>query len=345
MSARLAHAFSRDWTYFRVQSAGTVRPMNRALLLLTLTLAACGPVDSDAIVSVVDGTPEYDDVAASLRMPSEDRPETVDVGSWNVEWFGSTEDGPLDEAVQQANVKNVIKQTNLDLLGLVEVVSEEAFKTLLAGLPAYDGLLVTDPRVVNGANYYYSGEQKVALLFKRRFTVDSARVVVTEQSYAFAGRPPMEVHLSFSEDGKPRTLVVLVAHFKAMANYDGYTRRITAANALKQYLDATYPTRWVLVVGDFNDDIDVSTYQRKESPFAAFVNDTAYRFTTDALSAAGTSTTSNFSSTIDHHLATDDLARRFIAGSAKVLRPETWVADYALKTTDHYPVVTRYDLR
>ena len=35
----------------------------------------------------------------------------------------------------------------------------------------------------------------------------------------------MEVKLSFPEDGAPRTLVVLVAHFKAMANVDGYTRR------------------------------------------------------------------------------------------------------------------------
>lgn len=43
-------------------------------------------------------------------------------------------------------MKNVLKQTNLDLVGLVEVVDEAAFKTLLAGLPAYDGLLVTDPR-------------------------------------------------------------------------------------------------------------------------------------------------------------------------------------------------------
>lgn len=322
--------------------------MNRALLLLlTLTLAACGPDESNAVVNVAaDSTPEYDDVAAELRMPNEDRPETVDVGSWNLEWFGSVENGPTDETLQQRNALNVIKQTNLDLVGLVEVVSEDAFKKLLAGMPAYDGILVTDPRVVNGATSYSANEQKVALLFKRRFTVDSAKLVVTEQSYAFAGRPPMEVHLSFTEDGAPRTLVVIVAHFKAMANYDGYTRRITAANALKYYLDNTYSNRWVLTVGDFNDDIDVSTYQRKVSPFAPFVSDsTHYRFTTDALSVAGTSTTANFSSTIDHHLATSSLARRFVEGSAKVVKPEAWVTGYATNTSDHYPVITRYDLR
>lgn len=319
--------------------------MNRTLLVLAFTLTACGPLDADSAAQFVDGTPEFDDTTAALRMPSEDRPETVDIGSWNVEWFGAPDDGPMDEAAQQANVKSVLKQTNLDLVGLVEVVSVEAFHTLLAGLPAYDGLLVTDPRVSGGAASYSAREQKVALLFKRRFTVDSARVVMTEASYAFAGRPPLEVKLSFSEDGAPRTLVVLVAHFKAMANSDGYTRRTNAAVALKAYLDATYPSRWVLVVGDLNDDIDRSTYQGKPSPFAPFVNDPAYRFTTDALSAAGTATTATFSSTIDHHLATDDLARRFVEGSAKVLRPEAWVPHYVERTSDHYPVLTRYDLR
>jgi len=320
--------------------------MNKSLLLWVLTLAACGPLENDAVASFTDTTPEYDDVAASLRMPNEDKADTVDVGSWNVEWFGAPDDGPTDEAQQQLNVKKVLKETNLDLVGLVEVVNEDAFKTLLAGLPAYDGLLVTDPRVVGGTTSYSAREQKVALLYKKRFTVDSARVVVTEQSYAFGGRPPMEVHLSFSEGGAPRTLVVLVAHFKAMANLDGYTRRITAANALKLFLDQTYPTRWVLVVGDLNDDIDVSTYQHKTSPFAPFVADSAnYRFTTDALTTAGISTTAKFSSTIDHHLATNELGRRFVEGSAKVLRPDGWVTDYVLKTSDHYPVVTRYDLR
>src|SRR5688500_6985932 len=118
----------------------------------------------------------------------------------------------------------------------------------------------------------------------------------------------MEVTLSFTEDGRARTLVVLVAHFKAMANRDGYERRLAAAAALKEFLDTEYPTRWVLVVGDLNDDIDASTYAGRPSPFAPLVDDPGYRFTTDTLTDSGISTTVTFSSTIDHHLATDDLA-------------------------------------
>jgi endonuclease/exonuclease/phosphatase family metal-dependent hydrolase len=136
-----------------------------------------------------------------------------------------------------------------------------------------------------------------------------------------------------------------VAHFKAMANADGYARRKEAAAALKVFLDTEYASRWVLTVGDLNDDLDRSTYRGYTSPFADLVADPNYRFTTDALTASGTPTTVGFSSTIDHHLATNELAQRFVEGSAKVLRVDAFVPSYGTTTSDHYPVLTRYDLR
>ncbi|MFZ5444396.1 MAG: endonuclease/exonuclease/phosphatase family protein [Myxococcota bacterium] len=314
--------------------------------LACLLLTACGPEHDSAATLVDSGGPEFDSYDAELRLPSQDFPQLVDVGSWNVEWFGSPDDGPTDEALQQANVKKVLRQTDLDLVGLVEVVSPDAFAALLAGLPNHDGLLVTDPRVEGGASWYSAKEQKVALLFKKRFRVVSARVVLTEVAYQFGGRPPLEVKLAWDEAGAARTLVVLVAHFKAMANADGYARRKASAEALHAWLDATYPSRWVMVIGDWNDDLSRSTYRgATESPFTAFTGDPHYRFTTDALSASRQQTTATFSSTIDHHLVTDDLAPRFVEGSATVLHPEGVVAGYAANTSDHYPVVTRYDLR
>ncbi|MBL8916873.1 MAG: endonuclease/exonuclease/phosphatase family protein [Archangium sp.] len=314
------------------------------LLTALLTLAACGPEDSRGRIG---GDDTLDTAEGELaRIPSEDFPTLLDVGSWNVEWFGDPEEGPTDERVQFANVRTVLRRMELDVVGLVEVVDAQSFALLMQGLPAYEGVLVTDPRVENGSAYYASGEQKVALLFKKKFHLDSARVVVTNAAYDFAGRPPMEVKLSWTEDGAARSLVVVVAHFKAMANYDGWNRRTRASAAFKTWLDTTYPTRWVLVVGDLNDDIDVSTYQRRVSPFSNFVDDSAhYQFTTAALSQAGVSTTASFSSTIDHHLATDELARRFVPGSAKVVRADSVVPNFSSNTSDHFPVITRYDLR
>lgn len=317
--------------------------------LLLLVAAACGPVGPGA----EEEPPADGDGKADLAgttdpgepLPSEDHPDTVDVGSWNLEWYGDGDKGPGDDLLQQDNVARVLAETDLDLVGLVEVVSPEAFGDLLDALPDHDGLLVTDPRVAGGADYYADGEQKVALLFHRRFTVESARVILTDATWDFAGRPPLEVKLSFTEDGAPRTLVVVVAHFKAMANADGYERRLAAAAAMHDYLDATYPSRWVLVIGDLNDDIDRSTYWGHTSPFAELVDDPGYRFTTDALTEDDISTTVHFSATIDHHMATDELVERFVEGSARVLPLDQDIEGYGDTTSDHFPVLTRYDLR
>ena len=322
--------------------------MRRLLLLVPLSLLGCG-VEAPGSTGAVRLDPEdleQGEVTAELRFAREDRSDTVDVMSWNVEWLGSTGEGPSNEALQQANVAKVLRQTAPDLIGLVEVVSEAAFAEVLSKLPDHRGLLVTDPSVAQGQRFYWSGEQKVALVYHRRFTVEAARVVLTDAQASFAGRPPLEVKLRFEEDGRPRTLVVVVAHFKAMANLDGYTRRSEAALAMKRWLDAEYPTRWVLVVGDFNDDVDVSTYRRSATPFAPFLADAAgYRFTTDALTRASISTTLTYSSTIDHHLATNELAERFLEGSAKVVEVTAVIPDAKATTSDHLPVLTRYDLR
>jgi endonuclease/exonuclease/phosphatase family metal-dependent hydrolase len=146
-------------------------------------------------------------------------------------------------------------------------------------------------------------------------------------------------------EGKTRTLVVIVVHLKALTDRGSYLDRVDSAAALKDYLDRTYPTRWVLVLGDFNDDLFRSTRAGEPSPFAALVGDTArYRFLTEALSRAGEGTTLHFSSTIDHHLATDELAARAV-GDAEVLHLERVIRDFGETTSDHLPVLSRYDLR
>lgn len=351
---QLVHPIYLNWTYFNIPVGRSLQSMKARFLLALLVLSfhtGCedslleqesGDVPSEAADGKADAVNEGG-LGPGLR--SLDEPETVDVGVWNLAWFGDEEHGPSDEQLQQHNVATVLAALRFDILGLVEVVSEDAFSRLLADLPGYHGLLVTDPSVALGSEFYWSGEQKVALLVRDRFEIESARVILPEHAWDFGGRPPMEVKLRFWEDGKRRTLVVIVAHFKAMASADGYARRVASAAALEDFLSSEYPTRWVMVIGDFNDDIDTSTYFGHASPFAQLADSPNYRFATDALSEDGVATTTHFSATIDHHLVTDDLAERFVEGSARVLRVDAHIEDYDQSTSDHYPVLTRYDLR
>ena len=295
--------------------------------------------------SLSDGTRLTAPASANyVTVPAEGTAATLDVANWNVEWFGDANNGPTNETLQQSNVRDVIAGTDADIWGLEEVVSATAWANLKAGLPGYAGVLANDANVVNGSAYYSSSEQKVGLLYKTSLaTLQSARIILTANDYDFAGRPPLEVTLSVTLNGTTGDLVVIVLHMKAFNDDVSWQRRQNAATALKSYLDTTYPTQKVMVIGDWNDDVDTSITPGKPTPFANFVSDTArYRFPTKALSDAGISSSVNYPEMIDHQLETNEQLGDYIAGSVKVIRVDQYIASYGTTTTDHYPVLSRY---
>src|SRR6266545_847681 len=220
------------------------------------------------------------DTSLDVSIPPRGSATRLDIGSWNVEWFGSTSNGPDDEALQLANVRDVISGTNLDIWGLEEVVSAAQFNTLKSQLPGYAGLIANDPGVTSGSSFYTAGEQKVGILFKSSVaSVQRARLILTQNDSDFAGRPPLEVLLNVTLNGATEDLVVIVIHMKAFADTASWQRRVNASAALKGFLDSTYPTQRVIVLGDFNDDVDTSILAGHASPYQNFVGDSGdYRF-------------------------------------------------------------------
>ncbi len=280
-------------------------------------------------------------------IPAQGTPATLDVGNWNVEWFGDPSHGPTDDTLQLDHVRAVMAGASLDVWGLEEVVSANAFARLVAGLPGYAGMLANDPFVKDGPAYYSdfgNTEQKVALVYRTdEVSLDSARVILTDQNYAFAGRPPVAFYLGVTIDGASEPLIVVVLHAKAGSDATSRDRRDQAAAALKAYMDAHWPTQKVLVIGDFNDDVDTSITAGQPSPYRYFTADTAhYDFPTAALSAAGDASTVSYSDVIDHQLDTNEAFADYVQGSAEVFRADHYIANYGPSTSDHYPVIARY---
>lgn len=303
-----------------------------------------------ALVAAVALTPLGADpvlAAATAPVPSQGSATQLDVGNWNVEWFGAPDFGPTNEALQQENVHDVMAGADMDVWGLSEVVSTTAFDNLVSGMPGYTGVVANDPIVTNGAQYYSdfsNTEQKVALVWRSSMaTLVGAKVILTDQNTNFAGRPPVEFTLRGTFDGVTKDLVFIVMHAKAGSTTDAWNLRNPASQALKSYLDTTYPTQDVFVIGDWNDDVDTSITAGKSSPYANFVNDSArYTFPTRALSLSGVASTTGYPDFIDHQLNTNEVQAKYVAGSAQAFHPEAYVADYSTTTTDHYPVLARY---
>jgi endonuclease/exonuclease/phosphatase family metal-dependent hydrolase len=281
-------------------------------------------------------------------VPGKGTDTTLDIASWNIEWFGDTANGPTNEALQLQNVRSVIAGSDMDIWGVAEIVSLAQWNSLKAQLPGYAGFLAKEPNVVNGAAYY-SGfnntEQNVGILYKTSVaTVTDARVILTANDDDFAGRPPLQVTLRVALNGATENIVVIILHAKCCSDSDSWTQRRNAATALKSYLDTNYPAQKVWVIGDYNDDVDTSITSGRASPYANFINDAAdYRFPTEVLSDFGISSTTNFPDTIDHHLNSNEANATYVDGSVEVYRVDQFISNYEATTSDHYPVLTRYN--
>ena len=273
----------------------------------------------------------------------------LEVANWNVEWFGSTSYGPTDEALQLDNVRTVIKEVGADIWGLTELVDVNQFYALKAGLTGYEGFVADDSSVVHGSTHYSSDEQKVGLLYKSGLvSVQHAEVILGSNSIDFAGRPPLRVDLRVTREGTSVDLVAIVLHMKADSTQASYEQRKAAGVALKQYLDTERPDARVIVLGDWNDDVDVSITKHSEtqnyldSPYQNFVDATAtYAFITRPLSLANIGSSVGSTNVIDHQLVSNELAVSHVSNSTQVVHPD--LPSYRDTTSDHYPVVSQFD--
>lgn len=320
---------------------------NRRLVLALLLGLSVAPLSCSAVGDSEESEEEAEGDKASgvANVPAKGTPQSFDVAEWNLEWFGHTGFGPTNEPLQLANVRDVIKGTDFDLWGVEEVATASQWSSLKSQLPGYAGLLSNEAFVAQGSSFYTTSEQKVGLLYKSSVvSLQSAKLILTNQDYNFGGRPPLEVKLTATIDGAAVSLVVIVFHAKAMADSESYERRKLASEALKSYLDSTYPSERVLVLGDFNDDLDVSIAGGgKPSPYKGFVDDSAdYFFPTKAFTDAGQGTSASSSTPIDHHMISNELVPLYVAGSAEVYKVNAYVPQYSSTTSDHYPTLARY---
>ncbi|MEK0440230.1 MAG: hypothetical protein RLZZ504_1146 [Bacteroidota bacterium] len=277
--------------------------------------------------------------SVKAQVPKIGTDTTLDVGNWNVEWFGDSLNGPSNEVTQLKNVTEVINNMDLDVMGLCEISNPGYWAKLQANLPQY-GAVITN----------YAQTQKTALLYKKSmFRLLYSKSILLAFDYEFAsGRFPLDVALESQWGSKKDTLYFWVIHLKAntgstsekLASYD---RRAKAAEELKNYLDPK--KRWKgVVLGDWNDDLDVSIVSGKSSPFLVWRNDTNYVFPSYRLSLAKQKSTASYSEMIDHQCVTPSLKGNFLSNQSGVMVGDSYIASYRLNTSDHYPVWARFSM-
>ena len=269
----------------------------------------------------------------------------LDIACWNIEWFGNTQSGPTNEPLQFTNVKSVFTNTDIDVWGLCELANPATFTALLSAIPAYDGV-----------NSTFSLTQKMGMIWKKSmFDLVSSQNLPDANNFDFASRKPLEVILKTKNTPIIDTLYFYVVHLKAnesSSDVASYNRRKASIEWLKAFIDQNRKGKKVLILGDWNDDIDESVItiggQNTASPFLSMVNDSnKYFFPSMRLSKAGLTTYPTFNppNMIDHICNAYGLKDSFyIKESALVLSQlGTQITNFINTTSDHYPVLGRYN--
>ncbi len=272
----------------------------------------------------------------------------LDVGAWNVEFFGST--GPLpdrtpNDALQAERVKAVLRDAQVDLWSLEEVVSTAGFNALLDSLAADGYAGVIGPNVSSDPVF----NQRLAFVYNTSIVapVGSPRTVVP--SFNFGGRAPLELTADVTIGGATQRMRFIAVHAKASSDTTSYNKRLAGAQQLKTYTDGLAAQGIAFVVmGDFNDELGASITRGRPSPYAAFVSDPTYTFATQRLDDQNIATycsnsTCSSGSTLDHILIGGSATASYVATSGdRYGELIAGITQYTVTTSDHLPVLAQF---
>ncbi|GHA55584.1 hypothetical protein GCM10007389_03860 [Pontibacter akesuensis] len=293
--------------------------------------------------------------------------QTLDVMSWNMEFFGATQKdfGPNNELLQLQNAAELLDSIRADIIAVQEVSDENQLQQLVDMLPGY-------ARICSDRySYSFNGEdpnfpaQKLCFIYNTEVVTvvdervlfeelyDAARAGQTDllnnypsgeaSSFWSSGRLPYMVTVDATINGVTERIQLINIHAKSGSNNNDLARRAYDVQVLKDSLDTHYANANLILLGDYNDDVDASIGSG-ETVYQLFVQDIDYDVVTLSLSEAGLRSYITQENVIDHITISDELYEEYIEGSERLIIPFSYIENYGNTTSDHLPVLVRFEL-
>jgi hypothetical protein len=316
----------------------------------------------------------------SLTGSSIPKADTFDVVTYNLEFFGTDvkgtdnkEFGPTDDALQIENVAKVMNKLNADVYVVQEVSDDPSIDVLIQKLnvngKTFDKTISTSwSYSFNAPDPNFPPQKLVVLYNTQTTTVKKTRVMFkdlydqvrdntltlagypggNDDSFFSSGRLPYLVQIETNIGGVKKEINLIDLHARANSGTDiaRYNMRKYDAQLLKDSLDVHYPNANFMILGDFNDDVKASVITPNPSSYEAFVNDTnRYNALTLSISQAGAYSFLSSGGFLDHIVISNELTDEYIPNSIAVYDPRTDIASYTTTTSDHGPVIARFELK
>jgi hypothetical protein len=296
---------------------------------------------------------------------------TFDVMNWNLEFFGAQREdypdefGPADEPLQRDNVAKVILNQGPDIVAVQEVSNNTFFTQLVSELPGYAS--ICSPRYSHDFDddgtfppqkvcYIYDTTTVKVISYRPMFVqlFDQARTGYPEllpgipggdpSGFFASGRLPFLLTADVTINGVTERISFIDIHAKSGGDEGSRVRRGYDMQVLKDSLDAHFNHEKFVILGDLNDDLDQSIVVGQPTPYAAYVADSSnYVPITKALSDADARSTVSFNDVIDHQVLSNELGALYIQGSVRIFAPFSLIPNYANTTSDHLPVLSRFE--
>lgn len=227
-------------------------------LIIFFIIVSCGgggggaPTDSDDINDNVD--PYVFPNAVNYNLANQ-----VEIVTWNIETFARSHTNQKDY------VKNLLEKWNADIYFLQEIEQESELANMVNSMPNYSYVVDDESKNLGFAlvykTEYITFNSKNELWASTSSSPDGDSDYENNALYQFAGRPPMENYITWSDGSKSINLYLIGIHYKCCG--DGVyrnndeeneaNRRHYASLLLTDYILNNRANENVVVLGDFNN--------------------------------------------------------------------------------------------
>ena len=306
--------------------------------------------------------------------------ETFDIVTYNLEFFGTdvkdtsgTEFGPTNDALQIDNVAKVMNTLNADVYAVQEVSDDAALDVLLTKISINGKTFAKSVSPVWSRSFQAPDAnfppQKLVVIYNTQTTsVKKTRVLFSKlynevragtktlpnypggdgSSFYSSGRLPYLVEIETNIGGVKKDLKIIDIHARANSGGDiaRYNMRKYDVELLKDSLDVEFPNANVMLLGDFNDDVDQSVIAGNPSSYQKMVEDVArYNTLTLEISKSGAFSYLSSGGFLDHIVVSNELTDEYVPNSIMVYDPRLDIPNYVTTTSDHGPVIARFELK
>jgi endonuclease/exonuclease/phosphatase family metal-dependent hydrolase len=250
---------------------------------------------------------------------------SIEVLTWNLEFF--YKENNSDEEKKYQDILKILQSIKADLIAIQEISNHQKFKDLASDLGNFSSEL--------SESVYNDPSQSIGIIYNKSELelISSAKLTEINSN---SSRPPLLC--KFKSKWNNSIIYTIALHAKAFDDITSYNKRKTFSLSLKNYIDVNFSDDHVIILGDFNDKLDMSITNGQDSPYKNFIDDTVSFFPVSLETSSESS--HRLGSIIDNILISNELQPLYQVNSFNILQNEMidLYPNYVSTISDHFPV-------